>query len=142
MSGAVMAASAQSLGARLGWFAVGGALSVVLNWTIYSLVHRQLAQPSWLALAVSLTCVTALFSSWNYVVNFRTGRRFQSATARYLVVVAICWLANYVFVLLAIREFGRTIATEFLVLATVQVLVSGAKFLLYHWWVYPRQRYL
>jgi putative flippase GtrA len=143
MSGAAIAAQPeQSLVARLGWFAVGGALSVALNWTLYALVHRQFGHPRWMALAISLSLVTVAFSGWNYFVNFRTGRPFHSATARYLAVVALAWVANYTLMLLGIREFGRTIALEFLVLAAVQVLISGAKFLLYHWWVYPRQRSL
>ncbi len=66
----------QSLATRVGWFTLGGALSVGLNWTIYSVVQNQLSQPRWLALAVSLTIVTAVFSTWNYFINFRTSRPF------------------------------------------------------------------
>ncbi len=133
-------AATQSLFARLCWFVVGGLLSVALNALIYLTVSQQLQQPRWLALAVSLTTITALFSSWNYFLNFRTTRRFRECTGRYLAVVLLCYVANYLVALSGLKHFGHTRMLELIVLASVQILVSGAKFVLYHRWVYPREQ--
>lgn len=129
----------QSLGARLLWFTVGGLISVALNYAVYFAAYHQLHWPRGLALGISVAVVTAVFSLWNYFINFRTARRFHQSTARYLGVVALGYVLNYAIALTGLAHFGKTKALEFAVLAAVQVLVAGLKFLLYHAWVYPRE---
>lgn len=128
----------QSIVSRLFWFGVGGFISVAINWSIYFVFHYQLAWPKWVALAISLTTVTVVFSLWNYFINFRTGREFHECMVRYLAAVGFCYVLNYGIALTGIKQIGHTKLLEFLVLTVVQVLVSGVKFLLYHHWVYPR----
>ena len=62
----------------------------------------------------------------------------SAQVARYLAAVAFCFALNYFIGLTGIKQLGGTRLRVFLVLFTVQVLVSGVKFVLYHHWVYPR----
>ena len=128
----------QSIVSRLFWFAVGGGLSVGINASIYFLIRDRLGWPASGALAASLVVVTTVFAIWNYRLNFRTSRDWRECLARYLAAVAFCFVLNYAIGLTGIKQLGSTGLRVFLVLFTVQVLVSGVKFLLYHHWVYPR----
>ncbi|HEX8280355.1 MAG TPA: GtrA family protein [Chthoniobacterales bacterium] len=128
----------QSLPSRLLWFAVGGLISVAINYAVYFVAYHQLGWTRSVALALSLALVVTLFAVWNYFVNFRTARRFHESTARYLAVIALSYALNYAIALTGMTHFGKTKALEFAILAGVQVLVSGLKFVLYHAWVYPR----
>ena len=128
----------QSIISRLFWFAVGGGLSVGINASIFFLIRDRLGWPESGALAVSLVVVTTVFAVWNYRVNFRTSRDWRECLARYLAAVALCFALNYAIGLTGIKQLGGTRMRVFLVLFTVQILVSGLKFVLYHHWVYPR----
>lgn len=128
----------QSIVSRLLWFAVGGGLSVGINASIFFLLRDRLGWPASGALAVSLVVVTTVFAIWNYRLNFRTSRDWRECLARYLAAVGFCFALNYAIGLTGIQQLGSTPLRVFLVLFTVQVLVSGVKFLLYHRWVYPR----
>lgn len=129
----------QSLLSRIFWFGVGGGFSVLLNIGPFHWMqtHTQLSHGA--ALAISLTCVTILFSIWNYFVNFRTQRGFRECQTRYLLAVALCYVLTYSIALTGIKQWAS--ASPWLadaIVAITQVLVSGVKFLLYHHWVYPR----
>ncbi len=127
----------QSLFSRIFWFGVGGGLSVAINATLYFLLQDWLGWPKSSALAVSLVVVTTIFAIWNYRINFRTDRGFRECMVRYLGAVAFCYALNYSAALTGINQLGHTRWLELSVLASVQVLVSGVKFFLYHHWVYP-----
>jgi putative flippase GtrA len=128
----------QSILSRLFWFGVGGGLSVAINASIFFLIRDWLGWPEAGALAVSLVVVTTVFAIWNYRLNFRTNRDWRECLARYLAAVAFCFVLNYAIGLTGIKQLGGTRLRILGVLFTVQVLVSGVKFLLYHHWVYPR----
>ena len=128
----------QPLLSRLFWFGVGGAMSVAINWTIYYVFAGRLGWPKGQAFAVSLGVVTLVFAIWNYRINFRTDHGFRECLARYLVAIAFCFALNYGITLSGIKHFGTTKVLEYGIIAVVQVLVSGVKFVLYHRWVYPR----
>lgn len=128
----------QSLLSRMFFFAAGGFLSVGINWGIYRLMQDVFGAPRWSALALSLLVVTAVFSVWNYFLNFRTRLGWRESLVRYLGAIGFCYGLNYGIALTGIKHLAHTRLVEFSVLASVQVLVSGVKFLLYHRWVYPR----
>jgi putative flippase GtrA len=128
----------QSIFSRILWFGIGGGLSVAINASIFFLVRDRLLWPESAALAVSLVVVTTVFAIWNYRLNFRTNRGWRECLARYLAAVAFCFGLNYAIGLTGIKQLGGTKLRVLAVLFTVQVLVSGVKFLLYHHWVYPR----
>ena len=138
MIGTLKSPAQQSLVSRLGWFLVGGLISVAVNYAIFFAVHYQLHWPKDVALAVSLGVVTGVLSLWNYFVNFRTPRSFHKSLGRYISILLLCYALNYAITLFGLRHFGRTKLLEFSILAAVQVLISGVKFVLYHTWVYPR----
>lgn len=127
----------QSIFSRVFWFAVGGFLSVGVNWSIFYVFRHKLDLPVWVALGISLTAITTIFSVWNYFVNFRTGRAWHECLYRYFAAIAFCYVLNYVISLSGIKGIGHTKTLEFAVITAVQILVSGVKFLLYHFWVYP-----
>ena len=128
----------QSILSRVFWFGVGGGMSVAINWTIYYIFEGRLGWPKAQAFAVSLGVVTLVFAIWNYRINFRTDHGFRECLARYLVAIAFCFALNYGIALSGIKYFGTTKVLEYGIIAVVQVLVSGVKFMLYHRWVYPR----
>ena len=128
----------QSLVSRLFWFGVGGVISVALNLGPFHWLHEHAGLPDALALAISLTCVTVIFSVWNYLVNFRTARRWRECQVRYLSAIAFCYLLTYTIALTGIKQWGATtLWLKYAIVAGTQVGVSGVKFLLYHFWVYP-----
>ena len=128
----------QSLVSRLFWFGVGGAFSVALNLGPFHWLHEHGGLPDAAALAISLTCVTAIFSAWNYLVNFRTSRGWRECQVRYLSAVVLCYLLTYTIALTGIKQWGGTsLWLKYAIVAGTQIGVSGIKFLLYHFWVYP-----
>ncbi|MEI6033761.1 MAG: GtrA family protein [Verrucomicrobiae bacterium] len=130
--------TAQPFISRVFWFAVGGVLSVCLNFGPFEWLTSRAGLPNWAALAISLTFVTALFSVWNYHINFRTARRWRDCLPRYLAALGACWLISYLLTLTGIKEWGITRLSRFTIFFSVQSGVSIVKFVLYHYWVYPR----
>lgn len=128
----------QSIVSRVFWFGVGGLLSVGLNFGPFEFLTHRAGLPNWAALAISLTFVTALFSVWNYYLNFRTARRWRDCLPRYLSALAVCWFISYLLTLTGIKEWGTTRFLRLLIFFFVQSGVSVVKFALYHYWVYPR----
>jgi len=131
-------ATRQSFISRILWFGVGGVASVCLNFGPFEWLTTRAGVPNWAALAISLTFVTALFSVWNYHINFRTVRRWRDCLPRYLGALAACWLISYLLTLTGIREWGTSRISRLLVFFFVQSGVSILKFGLYHYWVYPQ----
>lgn len=113
-------------------------ISVCLNLGPFHWLHEHAGLPDAAALAISLTCVTLIFSVWNYLVNFRTARGWRECQVRYLSAIAFCYLLTYSIALTGIKQWGATsLWLKYAVIAGTQVGVSGVKFLLYHFWVYP-----
>jgi hypothetical protein len=129
----------QPLISRLFWFGVGGGFSVMLNVGPFHWLRTHAGLPDGAALGISLTCVTIIFSIWNYFLNFRTTRGWKECQVRYLTAVGFCYLLTYTIALSGIKQWGQTNdLLAYAIVAATQVGVSGVKFLLYHHWVYPR----
>lgn len=128
----------QSLVSRLWWFVVGGCLSVGINAAIFHLTIDLWHWADWQGYALSLTAVTVVFSLWNYFLNFRTTAGWRECLARYLSVIALCYVLNYAITLTGFKQLAATREMKFAIIAVVQIGMSGLKFLLYHFWVYPR----
>jgi hypothetical protein len=127
----------QSIFSRVFWFGVGGVISVALNIGPFHWMRTRTSLSDGAALAISLTCVTVIFSIWNYFVNFRTKRAWRGCQVRYLAAVASCYLATYALALSGIKHWGHTNTIAYCIVAAAQIGVAGVKFLLYHFWVYP-----
>ena len=128
----------QPLLSRLFWFGVGGAMSVGLNIGPFAWMRTHTRLPDAAALAISLLCVTVIFSIWNYFLNFRTQRGFKQCQVRYLSAVAFCYVLTLSLALTGIKHWGGTNTLAYCIVAGCQVAVAGVKFVLYHHWVYPR----
>lgn len=128
----------QTLLARLFWFGVGGAFSVMLNLGPFHWLRHGGGLPDAAALAISLAAVTVIFAIWNYRVNFRTHRGWGECLPRYLAALAFCFALTYGLSLAGMGRWGKTDGLDYAIVAACQVAVSGVKFLLYHRWVYPR----
>ncbi len=127
----------QPLISRLFWFGVGGGFSVMLNLGPFHWMRTHGGLSDGAALAVSLLCVTVIFSIWNYFVNFRTTRGWRECQVRYLAAVGFCYLLTYSLALTGIKHWAHTPLMTYAIVAGTQIAVSGVKFLLYHSWVYP-----
>ena len=125
----------QSLISRVFWFGVGGLISTGLNAGPFKLLKTATALPTWGAYAISLSFVTVLFAFWNYHINFTTQHGWKECFTRYLVAVLICSAINYS---IAAPLIDRWENLWLPIIATVQIGMGGIKFLLYHFWVYPR----
>ena len=130
-------AEKQPLLSRIFWFGVGGGFSVAMNVGPFHWMRTHGGLSDGAALAISLTCVTVIFSIWNYFVNFRTKRAWRECQVRYLAAVGFCYLLTYSVALTGIKQWGDTNLLAYTIVAGTQILVSGLKFLLYHFWVYP-----
>ncbi len=128
----------QSLLSRLWWFVVGGCISVGINAGLFHLTIDLWHWADWQGYALSLTVVTVIFSLWNYLLNFRTNAGWRECLARYLGAIAICYVLNYGITLTGFKQLAASREMKFVIIAVVQIAVSGLKFLLYHFWVYPR----
>lgn len=128
----------QSLLSRIWWFGVGGCISVGINAAIFHLTIRRWHWADWQGYALSLTVVTVVFSVWNYFLNFRTSAGWRECLARYLGAIALCFVLNYAITLTGFKQLATSDTMKFAIIAVVQVGMSGLKFLLYHYWVYPR----
>jgi hypothetical protein len=119
---------------RIFWFVLGGVLSIFLNTDLFRLLNGRLHWNRYLAYGVSLATVNVLLFAWNYFVGFRTTARLAVAARRQAVCMGSSNLLNYALVMMFQGVFpGWPTA----VIATVQILIAGFKFVLYHYWVYP-----
>jgi putative flippase GtrA len=129
------AAAPQSLFFRLLWFGAGGVLSYTLNVSCFLLLTRHLGLSQRVAYACSLALITGVTFGWSYLVNFRTSRSLQSCLKRYVATLVICYGLNY---LMAHVAFAFWPDKPKLIILVVLVIIAGVKFLIYHWWVFPR----
>ena len=127
----------QSLVSRVFWFGIGGGISVALNLGPFHWMRTHAGLSDGVALAISLTCVTIIFSIWNYFINFRPRRGFRECQTRYLIAVGLCYLLTYSLALTGIKHWGASNTLTYAIVAGCQIGVAGVKFLLYHFWVYP-----
>ena len=126
-----------SIFSRIFWFILGGPLSLGLNSTIFFTAQwLRLSDP--VALGISLTTTTVVFSVWNYFINFRSSSNFAECLPRYLAALGCCFAVNYAISLTGFKQFAHDDKLlKFAVMAASTIIVSGVKFLLYHFWVYP-----
>lgn len=125
----------QSLLSRTFWFVVGGLISTGLNAGPFKLLKVTTSLSTGAIYALSLGFVTVLFAFWNYHINFKTQHGWKECLVRYLVAVIACAGINYC---IAAPSIARCEKLWLPIIATVQVGMGGVKFLIYHFWVYPR----
>ncbi len=128
----------QTVVSRIFWFGVGGCISVAINAGIFHLTNNVWHWTDRSSYALSLTVVTIVFSVWNYLLNFRTTADWRHCLARYLGAIAICYVLNFLVTMTGFKQLSPSQMMKYGIIATVQVGMSGLKFLLYHFWVYPR----
>jgi putative flippase GtrA len=119
---------------RIFWFGIGGVLSIFFNAGLFRLLTAEFRWNRYLAYAVSLAAVNVLLFVWNYFVGFRTSAHWTVAARRQVVCIGSSNLLNYALVMVLQSVFPRWPEA---VIAAVQILIAGFKFLLYHYWVYP-----
>ena len=119
---------------RIFWFGVGGVLSILFNAGLFRLLTAELGWNRYLAYGVSLAAVNVLLFVWNYFVGFRTSAHWTVAARRQVVCIGSANLLNYALVMVLQGVFPRWPEA---VIAAVQILIAGFKFVLYHYWVYP-----
>jgi putative flippase GtrA len=127
-----------SIFSRIFWFALGGPLSIGTNYTIFAVANHGMGLSRAVSLGISQTIVTVLFFLWNYFLNFRTSKNWGECLPRYVAALAVCFAATYTLNLTGMKQLAcGSRLLEFAVMVGSTVLVSGVKFLLYHFWVYP-----
>lgn len=122
---------------RAGWFFAGAFVNYGVNAGLYATLHYRLGLSHYVAYLASLACAMAALFVWNYTVNFRTGRSWQGALSRYLLVQAGTFLVNYSIVA-ALHHFQ--IGVWWLNIFFAQCAPALLKFLLYHKWVFPHHQ--
>lgn len=127
-----------SIFSRIFWFVLGSPLSFGINWTIFYIASHRLGLSKAVALGISMTVMTVVFSIWNFFVNFRTTRNWSECLPRYMAALGLCSAVNYSLSLTGIVQLAHgSKLLESAVMAGSTFIVSGVKFLLYHFWVYP-----
>ncbi|MBX7157327.1 MAG: hypothetical protein K1X66_02945 [Verrucomicrobiae bacterium] len=140
---------------RIFLFGVGGVLTISFNIALVSIFTEGLHWPdiivkftgwskyitpglNWsfsYAYAVSLAAVTGLAFLWSYHINFRTSALWHDCAPRYLCVLGVSYLVNWWFTQMLVENFpGR----EKVIIIFMTMVVSGLKFLGYHFWVFPQ----
>ena len=119
---------------RVFWFGVGGVASVALNAGLFHLLHTHFAWIRFAAYATSLLTINLLQFVWNYFVGFTSTEHWTVSARRQFTTLVAANGLNYGLVMLFQGVFPRWPEA---VIAVVQVFISGFKFLLYHYWVYP-----
>jgi len=115
-------------------FVCSGVLTFVLNAGSYKLFYFIMGWSHALSYGCSLTLMTVTFFFWNYYFNFRTNTHIQHSMWRYIGTMALMWCGNYAIV--GAAHYFKIGVWWFNILGT-QVLLSGIKFSLYHFWVFP-----
>ena len=81
-----------------------------------------------------------MFSFWNYFVNFRSTGGFKQSLPRYVAALGTCAVINYFLTTAGFKLFAHGLPSrQAAVIAGSTFIVSGFKFLLYHFWVYPHK---
>jgi len=127
----------QPLVARIGFFVLGGVCSTALNSTVLDYAWRHLHWPYVFAYALSAASTAVIFFLWSYYVNFRTSRVWKNCLGRYVGVVLLALLFNYIIGVCGLKQVAGTYWMHVLVIGVVQSFTGGVKFLLYHFWVFP-----
>ena len=132
----------QQLRSRVFWFLAGATLNYLLISTPFKYLRTNTELPIWAISACSIGVSTTLFFLWNYFVNFRTDARKRDALARYITAVACMWLLSSG-TLTALKHFNAQMHFSLgrfpldLDIVATQFFLSGLKFSLYHFWVFP-----
>ncbi len=106
-------------------------------WGLSPVILPGFGLPVPVAYAISLGAITMLAFLWNFHVNFRTPDTWHDCAKRYGGSVAICTMANYTVVQTLLALFpGREKIMILLGMGTAAMF----KFLLYHFWVFPRSK--
>ena len=127
-----------SIYSRIFWFILGSPLSMGVNLTIFTLTNQWMGLSERVSYFISLTVVTFVFSLWNYFVNFRSARNFRECLPRYVAALGCCYAINYLIASTGFKQIAHgSIILKYAVIVGSTFIVSGVKFLLYHFWVYP-----
>jgi len=127
----------QPLAARLGFFLLGGAGSLALNWSILNAAMHFFGWRYAAGYALSASGTAVILFLWSYFINFRTSRVWKNCLGRYIICALAALLVNYLVGASGLKHFASTRLLQILVIGIVQSFTGGVKFLLYHFWVFP-----
>ncbi len=132
----------QQVRSRFFWFLAGATVNYLLISTPFKYLRENTEMPIWAVAACSLAFSSTFFFLWNYFINFRTASRKRDALPRYISAVATMWLLSSITLTLLKKSdhhlsfslLGRALDLD---IVATQFFLSGLKFLLYHFWVFP-----
>ncbi|MGA3170817.1 MAG: hypothetical protein ABSE62_07360 [Chthoniobacteraceae bacterium] len=136
---AVKKPTKQPLVNRLGFFVLGGCFSAAINKNLLAAGQHFFGWPLPVAFAFSASSTAVILFLWSYFVNFRTSRVWKDCLGRYITVFLLALLMTYLIGVCGLKQFGSKGWVGFLVIMCVQSFTGCIKFLLYHFWVFPRQ---
>ena len=127
---------------RIFWFLAGAGLNYLLISTPFKYLRAHSELPPFVVSALSVGVASVFFFVWNLRVNFRTDSRKRDALARYCAAVCLMWLLSS-----SLLHFLKSFDAQFkfhlgslpldLDVVATQFFLSGLKFALYHFWVFP-----
>ena len=133
---------------RFFWFLAGAVVNYLMIGTPFKWLKAHTSIPSWGIAACSIGVSATFFFMWNYFINFRTNVRKRDALKRYTTAVILMWAASStllgfltnhdpspIFGALELPLVGHLPLNRDII--ATQFFLAGAKFLLYHKWVFP-----
>jgi putative flippase GtrA len=133
----------QSTAKRLFWFLAGSGVNYLLIATPFKYLQTHTSLSILAIAACSLAISTTFFFFWNYFVNFRTNSRKRDAFRRYVMAVALMWMLSTI-TLTSLKHLNAHLSLHLgsfpldLDIIATQFFLGGFKFLLYHFWAFPR----
>jgi putative flippase GtrA len=133
----------QSTARRLMWFLAGSGVNYLLISTPFNYLRTHTGLSILAVAACSLAISTTFFFFWNYFVNFRTTSRKRDAFRRYIMAVTLMWILSTL-TLTALKHLNAHLSLQLgsipldLDIIATQLFLGGFKFLLYHFWAFPR----
>jgi hypothetical protein len=144
-AGNTRAGKKQSTWSRMFWFGVGAGGKYFLILIPFNYLKAHTSLSTIVISGASLAVSTTFFFFWNYFLNFRTDSGTGEALARYLAAASFMWLIST----LTLSFFkALNLCSGFKIgtypvdidIISLQVCLSGVKFLLYHKWVFPAEK--
>ena len=120
--------------ARFLLYGGAGLWSMLVNPALFALFHEVLGWNNYAAYALSLSLLNVLQFLWNYYIGFRPTEHWTTSARRQLVILCVANALNYALVVTLQAVF---VDWKKLVILAVQGAVALAKFIVYHFWVYP-----
>jgi hypothetical protein len=127
---------------RVFWFLAGAGLNYALISVPFKYLRAHSDLPVWAVSGLSMGVASTFFFIWNTQVNFRTGGRKRDALLRYSIAVGVMWALSSA-TLTFLKGFNAEMHFQMgrfpldLDVVATQFFLSGLKFALYHFWVFP-----